>query len=348
MKVPKPEKMTSGNWYIRLRLGGESVSVISADKTDCIHKAEKIKADYLSGAKKSKNTKCDLTLEQAIEKYISIKEKSGLSPATIRGYDIIKRNRFQSAMKKPVRSIRNWQELYDVEAERYSYKTMANTWGLICTVLNEVCEMSSPKIVQKKKGAKNETPFLTPEEIKIFCSAVKGTDIEIPSLLCLSSLRMSELYGLTWNNVNLDYGEQGRIFVSGASVYGKDNKLINKPENKNETSQRYVKIFSKQLRAALDAVPEKSGPVVTMPQNTFRKKLKAICEQNGLTVVTVHGLRHSFASLAYSLEMPIKITMRIGGWKDYNTVLRIYTHLAQMDVDKYSQEMSSFFDDMPT
>lgn len=346
MKVPKPEKMSSGNWYIRMRLGGESISVIAATKQECIHKAEKAKATYRAEEKHNKVNRADLTLEQAIDEYIKRKEKS-LSPSTIRGYEMIKKHRFQSAMDKPVKSIKNWQALYDADADKYSAKTMANTMGLISPVLSEVCRIDKPDI-ETRKVVKSDVAFLTPNEIKVFCKAIKGSEIEIPALLLLSSLRMSELYGLTWDNIDLNYGASGRIYVSGASVYNKDGKLTDKPTNKNETSQRYIKILSKQLKTALEGVSDKTGKVATIPQNTLRNRIKAVCKKNNISIVSPHGLRHSFASLAYSLNVPLKVTMSMGGWKDLDTMMKVYTHLAQMDVDKYANEMTSFFDDEPT
>ncbi len=57
----------------------------------------------------------------------------------------------------------------------------------------------------------------------------------------------------------------------------------------------------------------------------------------------VHGLRHSFASLAYHLNMPEKVAMQIGGWSDRETMSKIYTHLAQMDISKYETQMTDFY-----
>ena len=62
-----------------------------------------------------------------------------------------------------------------------------------------------------------------------------------------------------------------------------------------------------------------------------------------LPMVGTHGLRHSFASLAYYLEVPEKVTMEIGGWADDQTMRRIYTHIAQADVKRYEQAFSGFF-----
>ena len=35
--------------------------------------------------------------------------------------------------------------------------------------------------------------------------------------------------------------------------------------------------------------------------------------------------------------------MQLGGWSDYNTVMKIYTHLSKKDVGKYSNEIKGFF-----
>ena len=49
MKVPKPRKLSSGNWYIYLRLGGEGVSITETTEKKCIRAAQVIKAKYLAG-----------------------------------------------------------------------------------------------------------------------------------------------------------------------------------------------------------------------------------------------------------------------------------------------------------
>lgn len=39
MKIPEPRKLSSGKWFIQLRLGGESISISNWDKTSCIREA---------------------------------------------------------------------------------------------------------------------------------------------------------------------------------------------------------------------------------------------------------------------------------------------------------------------
>ena len=73
------------------------------------------------------------------------------------------------------------------------------------------------------------------------------------------------------------------------------------------------------------------------------KQIRAACERAGLPNVGVHGLRHSFASLAYHLGLSEKETMKIGGWSDYGTMRRIYTHLSDSDALRGENQMRDFF-----
>lgn len=81
----------------------------------------------------------------------------------------------------------------------------------------------------------------------------------------------------------------------------KNSRLVQKKENKNSTSTRNIPIMIDELYDALSAAPEKSGFVATCHPNTIYRQVNKICEKNGLPNVAVHGLRHSFASLAYHL-----------------------------------------------
>lgn len=77
--------------------------------------------------------------------------------------------------------------------------------------------------------------------------------------------------------------------------------------------------------------------------NTVWDHINSICTKNGLPKVGIHGLRHSFVSLAYHLGVPEKVVMDIGGWSDYQTMRRIYTHIAKSDVSRYAEQFKGFF-----
>lgn len=344
MKVPTPEKMTSGNWYIRLRLGGESISVVASSKKDCIRQAEKIKADYRAEGKLAKKKQeQELTLRECIEKYMALK-KDNWSPSTYRSANTVLNNRMKDYMDLPLSKI-DWQEAYDKDAAQLSSKTMANEWGLIRPAVKKIGKITLPDIEQVKLERK-ERNFLELSEIKAFTKALKGTDIEIPALLCLFSLRMSELSALDWQSINF---EANNIHISGAVVPGVDG-WVEKAENKTESSTRYVPIFSTQLKDALLAVEKKEGKVFTSSQTTFRNKLRTFCKEHGFKDVSPHELRHSFATMCYYVKdsngqpMPIKHVMKFGGWKNYQTVEKIYTHLDSIELSKSITPITTFLD----
>lgn len=335
--VPAPRQLSSGNWFIQLRLGGESVSVTAPTDKECIRQATLLKAEHKAGKRVAAQNKANPTLRQAIDDYIESRSNT-LSPSTIRGYEIIRDNRFQSIMDKKIKDIKDWQSICDKESKNMSAKSLKNTWYLIASALKEIGEsVPSVKMPQVVLG---ERVYLEPEQIPIFVKAVKGEKCEIAALLALSSLRCSEICALKWNNIDL---KSRRILVSGAMVQGQNNKFVDKPTNKSKSSRRYVPVLMDELFEALSACEPKDGAVVSQRPNTIFRQINKVCADNGLPLVGVHGLRHSFASLAHHLQMPEKIAMQIGGWSDRETMSKIYTHLSQKDVSKYADEMKQFY-----
>ena len=338
MKIPKAKKLPSGTWFIQLRLGGESIPVAARTEPECKKQAALIKAEYQAGVRDVSGKRGNTTLRSAIDAYITARDNV-LSPETVRGYHVIKRNRFKAYMDMPAKRV-DWQKACNLEIKTCSPKTLKNAWMFVVSVLREVG--IEPQKVQLPQVVQSERPYLDPDQIKAFVSAIKDTDCEIPALLALHSLRRSEMCALTWDKVDL---KNKRIRVSGSMVYDKDGNRILKPTNKSSTSQRYVPIMIPELLEAMAAQEDKTGSVILCAPDTIRKRINKVCESNGLPLVGIHGLRHSFASLAYHLRVPERITMQIGGWADLGTVHKIYTHLGQKDIAKYETEISLFFAD---
>lgn len=339
MKVPKAQKMPTGKWRIQLRLGGESIPVTAYSEKDCIRQAQIVKSEYLAGKRQppTEDSSKLPTLREAINTYLASRV---LSPATERGYVKIRDLRFQELMDRSLSDItpEDYQAACKAEVQKHSAKTVKNAWAFVSSVLRS--QGITPPSVSLPQVIPNERAFLDAEEIKQFVAAVKGTKYEIPIYLALSSLRRSEIMALRWEHVDL---KRRRILVKGAAVVDKDGKLVQKRENKNRSSVRYVPIMMDELYDALEAAQQPDGLVVTCHSDTIRQNVHRICAANGLPSVSVHGLRHSFASLAYSLEVPEKITMEIGGWHDDQTMRRIYTHIAQSDMQRYQGKLTGFF-----
>ena len=337
MKVPEPRKLPSGTWFIQMRLNGVSVPVTASTPTACKHKAELIKAEHRAGKRTVKHD--TPTLRKAIDKYIEAR-KSILSPSTIDGYRRIQKKRFQSVMDKPI-SGTGWQALINAErANGASSKTIRNAYRFIVSVLTE--NGITPGKVTLPPLENNTRAWLEPHQIKQLIAEADGTPSALPVFLALHSLRRSEIAALTWNDIDL---KRKTITVAGAVVQDESHHYVSKPTNKTPKSRRTIPIMIPELIVYLASTPQEArhGLVVDCKPHNIAERINAACRRAGLPEVGTHGLRHSFASLAYHLGMSELQTMELGGWSNTQTMHGIYTHLAAADRLKAKNKISEFF-----
>jgi len=335
MKIPEPRKLKSGSWFIQLRLNGVSVPVTASTRKECIETAQLIKAEHRAGKRAVERSDATPTLGAAIDGYIE-KRKNVLSPSTVRGYQAIRRSRFLPVMDKKISAI-DWQKAVNDEARICSPKSVKNAWGLVRSVL---AENGIDVSVRLPASAPHEKEWLTADQIPTFIEAVSGQPCEIGALLALSGLRRSEIYGLDWKDVDL---QKGVIRVRQSLVLDENAAPVVRKQNKTASSTRNVPIFLPRLSDALAAVEDKTGPVVQGNIGTLRKQLHRVCVTAGLPDIGVHGLRHSFASLCYSLGISEIGAMQLGGWSDYQTMRKIYTHISEKDKLQSADKLKEFF-----
>jgi len=349
MKVPKARRLKCGTWFIQLRLGGESIPVTGSTERACTSKARRIKAEYKDGVRieqfkdpsPAPEPDPTPTLTAAIDGYIAAR-KNSLSPATVRGYRIIQGNRFRAYMETPMDQIQDWQAVYDSEIERLCGKTLKNSWGLLRSVYLYQFGFPMPQ-VDMLPVAKNERTFFDAEEISKFLTAVSGAPCETGALLALSSLRCSEILDLSWDDVDLKHD---RLSVHGAAVLDENNILIHKETNKTDASWRYVPIFIPQLHDVLQGAKDQTGYVVHyQTESGLIRAINRVCQRADLPAVGIHGLRHSFASLCVHLGIPEETAMQIGGWSDFTTMRKIYTHISQRDKQDHISQLKGFYSD---
>ena len=335
MIIPKVEQLPSGNWFCRLRINGVSIPITAESKTECELLAYLKKSELMAGRTRVQKTPKNTTLREAMVKYIN-DSKTGLSISTYDRYMKYTQHRFVAYLDKPLGEIK-WQQMIDDELKTASEKTVANGWGLVRPALKHV-GFPVPE-VKLATVPVSDSAFLQPEEIKPFCDAIKGRSYEIAMLLGLHGLRLSEVKGLTWKDVDLDHHV---INVRGAYVKGPDG-FADKETNKNKSSTRPVPIMIPQLTDALRAVEKKEGKVVTIHNSSLLRDVKRACERAGVTVISFHQLRHSFASLCFFLRIPTEQIMRWGGWSNDATLKKIYIHLAASAETENKAAFSGFF-----
>lgn len=333
IKVPTPKKLPSGSW--RIYLDAEKQSITEKTKDLCISKAKAIRAGFIE----SKKSLPKITCRQAISKMME--EKKGIvSPSTIREYGTVQRNAFKEYMDCDLSKPIDWQMAISRETSIVAPKTVCNRWTVVSTAMRFAGV--DPPNVQLPKFKKGGQPYLDYEQIPLFIKAIKGKPCELPALLGLHSLLRSEIIDLDRSDIIISpSGKISYIRVSGATVYDENNQLVHKETNKTQTSTRSVPIIIPRL---LEIIPKDRTKLVTCNPNTIWSQINRVCQENDLPKVGVHGLRRSFASLAYHLGWTEQRTMEIGGWDDVNIVHDYYIQESQKERDIHSMEMERFYE----
>lgn len=335
--IPTARQLPSGNWFVQLRLDGESISITKPTEKEAIAEAMAIKQGII---KHKKTPLADHTLEKAIDLWFADNEHR-LSPATVRGYVTCQKNGFKSLMKLRCSRItdRVVASAINSECRRYSAKTVVNRWRFIGQVLEWATgERITPNLPQV---VVDPPEFLDQDDLNTFLDYIEGKPVEITALLAISSLRRSEIAALSWDDGDIDLKHRW-IHVRGAVVPNRDHKLVEKETNKNEKSRRDVPIIDPLYRA-LSAVENKTGRVVPQHPATMLTRINKACREAGVPEVGCHGLRHSFASLCHILHIPAQVAMEIGGWSDRATMDRIYTHVSRRTKDGYANAFTEHF-----
>ena len=342
MYIPEPKETPSG-WRIQLRINGQSIPVLADTPKECKRQAALIKAQAQAAGKPVK--KCDLTLSQAIDAYIAERSNT-LSPSTVRSYRIIQRTRFQSTMPRVLSRISpsEWRGIVNDELGIVSRKTVKNAWAFIKSVLSAqgIDVDNAVKVSQPRK--KRDANWLEPDEIKKFVAAAKDDPLCVPMLLALMSMRISEIDALRWENIP---PHPEFIRTSGVRIMDEHHHWVTLAEHKTIESDRSVPLLIPELRAAIERDRKPSGKLLDIHQGTLRSAVERTCARAGVKRVTVHQLRHSFASLSAHLRIPAEISMEIGGWNNDKIMKEIYTHIARSDIERYKNEMWNFYNSTP-
>lgn len=337
MKVPTARKLPSGSWFVRVRIDSNDIGITKPTEKEAVAEAMAVKAGLV---KISKTPLSDKLLTEVIDEWISC-NSSRLSPSTIRGYITCRDNGFPTLMRMRCSAITDKQieKAINAECKRYKAKTVVNRWRFVSQMLTWATgETHSPRLPQVVRP---DIEFLDQEDLDTFLKYIKGRSVEITALLAISSLRRSEIAALNWDDGDIDLKHRW-IHVRGAVVPDLNHKMVKKATTKNTTSRRDVPIID-PLYEALNAVEDKTGPVVKMHPATMLTQINKACAAAGVPEVGCHGLRHSFASLCHMLEIPAQVAMEIGGWADRATMDRIYTHVSKRDKNSYENAFTAHF-----
>ncbi|MEY8441832.1 site-specific integrase [Lactobacillaceae bacterium 24-114] len=213
------------------------------------------------------------------------------------------------------------------------------------------------KITSMVRAGNNGPKYLEMDEVKKLEKVFKEDKIGWGDFFDFSlrtGTRFAEALGITPEDVDVDNMTVyiNKTFNYKSEKYGSDKYGEFMP-TKNKYSVRMIKIDYKtlmDLQRHMDGVaPDKPiwahwyasfgrvSSVYGEPRifnSTFNKKLEEMCWKAGVHRVTVHGLRHTHASILIANRVSIQSVAKRLGHGDTETTQRVYIHL----LDELAQE----------
>ena len=334
MKVPKAKKMSSGNYFIRLRLNGQEITITRPTEKQAIAEAMAIKAGIL----KERNAPERMTLESAYARYIEAKE-AVLSPATVAGYKRLSQNTFQPLMRRQLSALTNemiQREISDMKRGGKSPKYIANASGLLSSVL----KMYAPDFRYNVMLPQKEKPQLRSpgdKEIDEIMAAVKGTAVELPALMAMwMGLRMSEIRGAQYGDI-----KNGKLHIRRAIVDDENGNPVVK-QTKTAAGTRSVSI--PDYIAGL--IPPSDNPteyIIKDSGQAIYKRFTRVLEKAGVEHMRFHDLRHVNAAVMVRLGIESKYAQERGGWASDRMYKQVYAYTMQDQMDAVDKDINTYF-----
>ena len=330
------KKLPSGNYRVRVydKVTDKYKSFTAPTKRE----AERLANEYLDG-KRVKTSSGDMTVLEAVEQYISARENI-LSPSTVRGYEIIKRNAINDIKNMKIRAVteQTLQSWVNSNAAHYSPKSINSQFGLVTAALKQCKIVLDYNSVLLPKRQKKEIIIPNEQQLSEILHIVEGTSVELPvTIAVVLGLRQSEIAALKWSDYN-----GSTIKIHSAKVPNKDNKYIIKNTAKSEASTREIEVDG-LLKERLDRAEHKSEMISPMLPSSVLRKFSQLCDKHGLPHFTMHGQRHGNASLMLANGVPDKYAMKRLGQSSPNMIKDVYQHLYAEKEKAFSKSMNDKF-----
>ena len=208
------------------------------------------------------------------------------------------------------------------------------------------------------KSRKFKNKIYNQENMVKLLNISRDTSLELPITLASGlGLRISEILGLTWDNIDFN---ENLITIDKITVRSNGKVILKSP--KTNTSIRTIsaptEIISmlkehkrKCLELKLKGIIRKDNNFIffdkngnPIAQDVLSRKFSRFLEKHNLEHIRFHDLRHSHVTLLINSKVPIKVISERVGHSNINTTLNIYSHvLKEMDKEASDKISESLF-----
>ena len=288
----------------------------------------------------------DISVRDLLESYIAYCRTLGRKGTTIHGYEIASERLYSSVGEIKAKSLTTYRlekEIALMSSNGLGAKSIKNSISLLSAAYRHAirigqlkenpCEaLTLPKIEPK------DVRILHQDEIRDFVIALQGEPLDDKvafELALFLGLRRSEILGLKESDVDIVNGIIS-IHNTRHRIDGEDIDT----DTKTKRSTRVLALpdillidIAKLLQVHRDFKYEKTDYLIwdgfgepVLPQ-TLASRLARFEKRKGLPPVSLHGLRHTYASLLHSSGVDMAAVSANLGHSNLSTTANIYTHI---------------------
>ena len=302
--------------------------------------------------------KKDVLFHQYFEEWLELYKVGAIREITLDKYYVTHQRIIELAPNLRLSDLdrRNYQMLLNEYALTHEKQTTMDFHhqikGAILDAVDEGLIEKNPTrkiIIKGKEPCKKKPKFLNQFELQ---SLLKQLELNkeinwdwFILLIAKTGLRFSEALALTPKD--FDYFNQS-LTVTKTWNYKKSNGEIQ--PTKNESSKRKIQSdwqISMQFSQLTKNMNEDSLIFVNgrVFNSTINKRLEALCKKASVPTITIHGLRHTHASLLLFAGVSIASVARRLGHSSMTTTQETYLHIIQelenQDNDKIIRHLSA-------
>lgn len=275
------------------------------------------------------------------EEWIKLYKEGSIRPVTMKKYNLTLHWLKTLIPNLRVRQLdrANYQKLINAYAESHEKQT---TMDFHCQVKAAIMDAIDEGLIKKDPTRKviigGKMPKAKKEKYLSLVELQKLTqDLDLVNginndwliyLISKTGLRFSEAVGLTPVDFNFD---KATISINKTWNYKDGGKF---DYTKNDTSMRVIPIdkkLNKEFKKLCKDLPSNKpifiGEEGNIYNSTVNDALKRHCKKVGITNISVHGLRHTHASiLLYSGVSVLSVSKRLGH-SNIATTQKVYLHI---------------------
>jgi integrase len=306
----------------------------------------------------SKNKRTKQLFSEYFEEWVELYKVGAVRPITLKKYYISQQHIEKLVPNLKVCDItrRNYQKLLNDYAISHEKQTTMDFHhhlkGAILDAVDDGLITQNPTrkiIIKGKSPGKKRPQFLNQHEVQALIKQMNlTTEINWDWFILLilkTGLRFSEALAVTPND--FDFSSQ-KLTIDKTWDY-KSSKGTFQP-TKNKSSKRKVQLdwqTAMQFSQLVKLYPE-NQPIFVKGRifnSTVNNRLQVLCKNAEIPSISIHGLRHTHASLLLFADVSIATVARRLGHSSMSTTQETYLHIIQelenQDNDKIMRHLST-------